>query len=78
MNDFGFFEYICEYYNDIEKKMQKVHGVIYSNSFANAMKEAEFYYPNIENIKIQGVEPCNVYEFEEGTVIFSILVDEKE
>lgn len=78
MDEFGFFEYTCEFYDDIEKEMRTVHGVIFSDSFANAMKEAELYYHDIENIKIQGIEPCNIYEFEEGPISFSLSVNEKE
>lgn len=71
----GFFEYSCEAWIDGEGT-KKVHGVVYADTFANAMYELERYYGNIENVKLQGVEPCNVYEFEEGTVGFSITVDE--
>lgn len=69
----GFFEYSCEAW--VEEGMKKFHGVVYADTFTNAMYELEHYYGNIENVTLQGVEPSNVYDFEEGTVGFSITVD---
>lgn len=70
----GFFEYSCEAWVE-QEGMKKFHGVVYADTFTNAMYELEHYYGNIENITLQGLEPSNVYDFEEGTVGFSLTVD---
>lgn len=61
--EFGFFKYTCDFWNEEEKKIKTVHGLVYSDTFANAMYELEKYYGCIENVKLQGEEPSNIYEF---------------
>lgn len=75
--DFGFFEYSCNFWDTEEEKMKTVHGVVYAKTFGDAVYELEQYYDYIESLKLQGIEPSNVYEFEEGTVGFSLTVNEK-
>lgn len=73
----GFFEYECKFYDDYEKKMENVKGVVYADTLTKAMTELELYYGAIEDVKLKQFNaPCDVYEFKEGSVNFHLTVDE--
>lgn len=75
----GFFEYTCNFFDHtIDDNIIKVHGVVYASSFKDAMEKLESYYGEIDNIKLTIVEISDVYEFEEGTVNFTITVNKKK
>jgi hypothetical protein len=74
----GFFEYICEFWNEIDGKMDTVFGITYADSFTNAMNQIEKYYGHtIESVKLYGLEPSSVYELNNPTN-FLITVNTKE
>jgi hypothetical protein len=74
----GFFEYVCEFWDEVDKKMNVAYGLTYADSFTNAMYQIEAYYgKNIENIKLYGLEPSTVYELNNPTN-FLITVNAKE
>ena len=70
-----FFEYICNYYDDIENDFKEGHGVIYACSFTDAMHNVQCYYDNIENVSIFNLGISDIYEFEEDSSIFSVTVN---
>ena len=72
----GFFEYKCEFWDVETSEMEKIQGVVYADSYANAVYELEHYYDMIENLELHGIESCNVYEFNEGAVNFHLEVNE--
>lgn len=73
----GFFEYECKFYDDYEKRMMEVKGVVYADTLTKAMTELELYYGDIEDVKLkQFCTPCDVYEFKEGSVNYHLTVDE--
>lgn len=77
MNKTSFFEYSCRCWDGEVNGMRTFHGVVYADSFSHAMQELDHYYDMVENVHLQVLNPCNVYEFEEGTVGFTLIVDEK-
>lgn len=61
--EYGYFEYVCKFWDEEENKMITRSGVVFSYCYADAMAELERYYGDIETIEFHGLEPCNVYEF---------------
>ena len=62
-NEYGFFEYEVEYWDSFIEKMTFSRGVIYADTFTNAVENLENYYEGIEKFTIYGLEPTSVYEF---------------
>lgn len=77
MEDFGFFEYTCECWDNENKKMETVSGVVYANNFTDAIHKLEHYYDMIENVSLVSTDATDVYEFNKGTVGFVLKVNEK-
>ena len=73
--DYGFFEYICDYWDE---KMVTARGVVYASTFADAVDKIEKYYDHIDNIQLQSLEPSSVYDFENDSIIFSSIFNGEE
>ena len=69
----GYFEYEVEYWDEILNQMRKARGVTYAPYHAEAVQNIEAWYGagNINKIKIAGIEPGTVYDFED-TYMFKI------
>lgn len=66
MAESGFFNYFCNYYNEITEEMESAKGVVYADTYANAVYELEHFYENICDVKLEGLEPGPpIYQFEE-------------
>lgn len=63
--DNGFYEYKVTFWDDFQKEMKSVCGVTYASTFAEAIDKIETYYCTIQSITIVGLEPCNIYEFDD-------------
>ncbi len=62
----GFFNYSCNYYDEITKKMEFTKGIVYADTYANAVYELEHFYENICDLKLEELEPGPpVYQFKE-------------
>lgn len=61
--EYGFFEYEIEYWDPFTEKMTTSRGVVYADTFTNAVKNLEKHYEGIEKFTIYGLEPFSVYEF---------------
>jgi methionine salvage enolase-phosphatase E1 len=70
------FQYSCKIYDTNENETKIIQGIIYADNFTNAINKLKYYYDCIETIKIKNVEYHNVYDFQNGTIGFSIIVDE--
>lgn len=63
----GFFNYSCNYYDEITKKMEFAKGIIYADTYVGAVYELEHFYENICDLKLEGLEPGPpIYQFKEG------------
>lgn len=78
----GFFEYTCTFWDECAKDIKTVHGVVFTNSFTNAMYEIERCYgeDNINSISFAVNEnfSSKVFEFETDPVNFTLHVKESE
>lgn len=78
----GFFEYICTFWDECAKDIKTVHGVVFTNSFTNAMYEIEKCYgeDNINSVSFAINEnfSSKVFEFETDPVNFTLYVKERE
>lgn len=60
----GFFVYSCIFFDEIDNKKADATGVVYSDTYTNAVAELEKYYGAIDHLKIHGLEEGPpVYEF---------------
>lgn len=78
--EYGFYEYICEWFDEDNMKMTNVHGVIFAENFADAAYELTNYYGEdmIDTMQIVALEPGSVYEFENGASTFNFTIEEKD
>jgi len=78
----GFFEYTCTFWDECIRDIKTTHGVVFTNSFTNAMYEIEKCYgeDNINSISFAINEnfSSNVFEFETDPVNFTVYVKESE
>ena len=67
------FEYVINYWCDIDEKEKKAHGVTFANSYSDAMTNIEDYYGDciIDVLSLFGWEEQTVYEFEQTQNEFS-------
>lgn len=63
MENSGFFKYTCIAFEDNNTEATTFCGLVYASSYSDAVYELEHYYDEIELLKIEGLEPSNVYEF---------------
>lgn len=61
----GFFEYSCEYWDEMDKKLTIAVGVVYAEKYSEAIRKIEDYYgkENINSVTVTGLEPSEIYEF---------------
>ena len=70
----GYFEYEVEHWDEWDGGcLKKSRGITYAGTHAEAVKNLEAWYGagNINKIKIAGIEPGTVYDFED-TYMFKI------
>ena len=61
----GYFEYTVEYFDEIDSEACVERGVVYADSYAEAVRLVEsFYGDTINSLSIVGLEPCEVYVLE--------------
>lgn len=82
---FGMYEYVVILIEEDENETYTHKGVVYSDSYANAMKKIEDYYVNYEdsttailNITLDYVEDGNLYEFNGLFAGIEVIFPEKE
>ena len=75
--DNGFYEYKVTFWDDFKGEMKSVCGVTYASTFTEAVDKIEKNYCTVENINIFGLEPYDVYEFNEEQNNFKIKEEDK-
>lgn len=78
MNEKGFFEYIVRFFDEDSVNEQETYGVTFAESFAEAIYNIEKAYSNIENVKVQGLEPSYCYDFHYDSILFNYNIKAKE
>lgn len=78
----GFFEYTCTFWDEYARDIKTTHGIVFANSFTNAMYEIGKCYgeDNINSISFTINEnfSSKVFEFETDPINFALYVKESE
>lgn len=75
------FEYIAHIWNEVDNEEQNAHGVVFGNSYGDAMARLEKYYGiELIDVKIGAADAEDVYEFEYASdgLLFNIEVSERD
>lgn len=78
--EYNYFEYTVKYFDEEGYSYEEhtAHGVTFANSYSSAVKNLERYYgAGLNSIVVTVLIPSSVYEFEDGSCLFNIKVEDK-
>ena len=73
----GFFKYVVQYYDEIDRKEVTTRGLVYAGSYAEAALKLENYFDICAILGLYGLEPSEVYDFDnDDNFLFKVAATE--